>query len=70
MYSHFSNCRCSQEAKKWQDRKEALEALKKLTESPKLAKGDYGNIVAILQKVMHSLFYLICVFLQCDKLLC
>ena len=40
-----------QEAKKWQERKEALEALKKLSESPRLADGDYHDVVRTLKKV-------------------
>ena len=40
------------EAKKWQDRKEALEALEVLAQSPKLAPGDYGDIIKALKKVI------------------
>lgn len=40
------------EAKKWQDRKEALEALQKLLENPKLESGDYGDVVKALKKVL------------------
>lgn len=42
-----------QEAKKWQERKEALEALEKLASNPKLEGGDYGQLVRALQKVRH-----------------
>lgn len=40
-----------QEAKKWQERKEALEALEKLTNNPKIEGGDFGQLVRALQKV-------------------
>lgn len=41
----------SQEAKKWQERKEALEAVEALTKNPKLENGDYGDLVRALKKV-------------------
>ncbi|KAL5273334.1 msps family protein [Megaselia abdita] len=40
------------EAKKWQERKEALEALEKLLEAPKLENGDYGALVSTVKKVV------------------
>lgn len=40
-----------QEAKKWQERKEALEAAETLTKNPKLESGDYGDMVRALKKV-------------------
>lgn len=40
-----------QEAKKWQERKEALEAIEALTKNPKLENGDYGDLVRALKKV-------------------
>lgn len=40
------------EAKKWQERKEVLEALQKLTDSPRIASGDYGSLVKTLIKVV------------------
>ncbi len=40
-----------QEAKKWQERKEALEAVEVLTKNPKLENGDYGDLVRALKKV-------------------
>ncbi|XP_029935626.1 cytoskeleton-associated protein 5-like [Myripristis murdjan] len=40
------------EAKKWQERKEALEALDALTKNPKLEAGDYGDLVRALKKVI------------------
>ena len=46
-----SNFLIYQEAKKWQERKEALEALHKLTENPKLEGGDHGQLVRALIKV-------------------
>lgn len=41
----------TQEAKKWQERKEALEAVETLTKNPKLENGDYGDLVRALKKV-------------------
>lgn len=46
---HFTSL--SQEAKKWQERKEALEAVETLTKNPKLENGDYGDLVRALKKV-------------------
>lgn len=43
------------EAKKWQERKEALEALDALVKNPKLENGDYGDVVRALKKVWVSL---------------
>lgn len=44
-----------QEAKKWQERKEALEAVELLVKNPKLESGDYADLVKVLKKVMkHS----------------
>lgn len=40
-----------QEAKKWQERKEALEAVEALAKNPKLEGGDYGDLVRALKKV-------------------
>uniref|UniRef100_A0A1B6CWX2 TOG domain-containing protein n=1 Tax=Clastoptera arizonana TaxID=38151 RepID=A0A1B6CWX2_9HEMI len=41
------------EAKKWQERKEALDALEQLlTTSPKLENGDYGDVVRALKKII------------------
>eukprot|EP00058_Branchiostoma_floridae_P023061 XP_002608551.1 hypothetical protein BRAFLDRAFT_98911 [Branchiostoma floridae] len=42
----------SMESKKWQIRKEALDALHKLCQNPKLEAGDYGDIVRILIKTV------------------
>ena len=40
-----------QENKKWQIRKEALEALEKLVSNPKLEGGQYGEMLGALKKV-------------------
>ncbi|XP_037539224.1 cytoskeleton-associated protein 5 [Nematolebias whitei] len=40
------------EAKKWQERKEALEAVEVLIKNPKLENGDYGDLVRALKKVV------------------
>lgn len=43
-----------QEAKKWQERKEALEAVEALAKNPKLEAGDYGDLVRALKKVSRD----------------
>lgn len=40
------------EEKKWQLRKESLEALEVQLQNPKLASGDYGDVVRALKKVI------------------
>lgn len=40
-----------QENKKWQTRKEALEALEKLVSNPKIEGGQYGELLGALKKV-------------------
>lgn len=40
------------EAKKWQERKESLEALQTLLENPKIESGDFGEMVKALKKVL------------------
>uniref|UniRef100_A0A8C7H2U5 Cytoskeleton associated protein 5 n=1 Tax=Oncorhynchus kisutch TaxID=8019 RepID=A0A8C7H2U5_ONCKI len=40
------------EAKKWQERKEALEAVETLAKNPKLENGDFGDLVRALRKVI------------------
>lgn len=40
------------EAKKWQERKESLEALQTLLQNPKIESGDYGDMVKALKKVL------------------
>ncbi|XP_076233452.1 msps cytoskeleton-associated protein 5 isoform X2 [Calliopsis andreniformis] len=42
------------EAKKWQERKEALEALETLVKNPKLENGDYGDVVKALKKIISK----------------
>lgn len=42
------------EAKKWQDRKEALEVLEKLVKTPKLQTGDYADLVRALKKMIEK----------------
>lgn len=40
------------EAKKWQERKESMDALEELLKNPKLESGDYGDLVRALKKVI------------------
>ena len=40
--------------KKWQDRKEALEALHGLAQNPKLEPGDYLEVVQVLRKIVSK----------------
>lgn len=40
------------EAKKWQERKESLEALQTLLQNPKLESGEYGEVVKALKKIL------------------
>ncbi|KAK0049616.1 cytoskeleton-associated protein 5 [Biomphalaria pfeifferi] len=40
------------EAKKWQERKEVLEVVQKLSESPRIENGDFGNLIRALLKVI------------------
>ncbi|KAM0725116.1 Protein mini spindles [Formica fusca] len=42
------------EAKKWQERKESLEALETLVKNPKLENGDYGDVVRALKKIISK----------------
>ncbi|KAG7190528.1 hypothetical protein KM043_006629 [Ampulex compressa] len=42
------------EAKKWQERKEALEALETLSKNPKLENGDYGDLMRALKKIISK----------------
>lgn len=42
------------EEKKWQTRKEALEALDEQLKNPKLMPGDYGELVKALKKVLSK----------------
>lgn len=43
------------EAKKWQERKEAMECLEQLVQHPKLENGDYADVVKTLKKVILML---------------
>uniref|UniRef100_A0A2K6FDL7 Cytoskeleton-associated protein 5 n=1 Tax=Propithecus coquereli TaxID=379532 RepID=A0A2K6FDL7_PROCO len=43
------------EAKKWQERKEALEAVEVLVKNPKLEAGDYADLVKALKKVVPTI---------------
>lgn len=43
------------EAKKWQERKESLDAVENLLKSPKLESGDYGDLVRALKKVRYCI---------------
>ena len=43
-----------QEAKKWQERREALEEVQKLVSNPKLESGDYADLVRALKKVVSK----------------
>lgn len=49
----YTNVECFalQEAKKWQERKEALEAVEMLVKNPRLEAGDYADLVKVLKKV-------------------
>lgn len=40
------------EAKKWQERKESLDALQALLENPKIEPGDFGEMVKALKKIL------------------
>lgn len=42
------------EAKKWQERKEALEALETLVQTPKLQTGDYADLIRVLKKLLRK----------------
>ncbi|XP_023239725.1 cytoskeleton-associated protein 5-like [Centruroides sculpturatus] len=42
------------EAKKWQERKEAVEQLFQLTSKPKLEAGDYSDLVKVLKKFISK----------------
>ncbi|XP_072383442.1 protein mini spindles [Diabrotica undecimpunctata] len=49
------------EAKKWQERKEALEIVENLVKTPKLENGDYGDLVRALKKVVQKDSNVVCV---------
>ena len=42
------------EEKKWQLRKESLDALLPLTQNPKLLPGDYNDLVKVLKKFINK----------------
>ncbi|CAB3384794.1 Hypothetical predicted protein [Cloeon dipterum] len=42
------------EAKKWQERKEAMDELEKLLQNPKLESGEYGELVRALKKIINK----------------
>ncbi|CAN7938636.1 unnamed protein product, partial [Ixodes hexagonus] len=42
------------DAKKWQERKEALEKLHELASLPKLEAGDYGDLVKVLRRMVSK----------------
>ncbi|KAK4303692.1 hypothetical protein Pmani_024319 [Petrolisthes manimaculis] len=42
------------EAKKWQERKEAIEILLPLTQNPKLEQGDYHDLMKVLRKIISK----------------
>jgi len=51
MFLNAVPCHGLQESKKWQERKEALDALLKLAEAPKIENADYHELIRILKKV-------------------
>ena len=59
---------------KWQQRKEALETLLKLTGNPKLEPGEYGELIRMLKKVcIHTYIFVrvcvrACVFIMLTQL--
>lgn len=40
------------QSKKWKDKKETLEAINKLADTPRLASGDYGELTKVLKKLL------------------
>lgn len=40
------------QSKKWKDKKEALEAINKLADNPRLASGDYGELTKNLKRLL------------------
>ena len=47
------------EAKKWQERKEAMEAVEQLVANPKLLPGEYGDLVRAIKKVKFNFLFFI-----------
>lgn len=54
MHAEARNFLSLQEAKKWQERWEALEAIDVLTKNPKLENGDYRDLVRTLTNVLNE----------------
>ena len=55
---------------KWQQRKEALETLLKLTGNPKLEPGEYGELMRMLKKVLSACLCIMTYTLElCDTVL-
>lgn len=53
------------EAKKWQERKEAVDAVEQLVANPKLQTGDYGDLVRALKKVVDFIGFVYCIVIMC-----
>uniref|UniRef100_A0A0A9YXT8 Cytoskeleton-associated protein 5 n=1 Tax=Lygus hesperus TaxID=30085 RepID=A0A0A9YXT8_LYGHE len=56
------------EAKKWSERKEALDALEKsLNDAPKIENADYGDLIRALKKIIQkdSNVVVVCVAIKC-----
>lgn len=51
------------EAKKWQERKEALEAVEALVANPKIEPGDFADLVRALKKIIAKDTNILCVTL-------
>ncbi len=50
-------------APKWTDRRDALQNLQTLSQTVKLADGDYGDLVRLLKKVIAGDSNIVCVVL-------
>ena len=50
-HHHITSITPWQEEKKWQERKEVLEAVQRLVDVPKIESGDYHDLVRVLKKV-------------------
>ena len=48
-------------AAKWQERRDALQRLKSVTGNPKLAAGDFGDVVRELKKIVAKDSNVVCV---------
>ncbi len=49
---HIHTCPPEKADPKWKERKEAIEAILPLAQSPKLCPGDYGELVKVMKKVI------------------